>query len=290
MRTAALVALVLGLTVAPAVALGGAASNSQSYSDATGEDPAGIDISSIAVSNDDAGLITFQVNVTNRPALTPDLLFQLYIDTTSSGGDPESFGADYVLQLTTAGTALFKWDGSNFPFASSQAGVASAYASAGPTLRVSAAALGKPTTINFVAVAVSGVAEDANGDPDYSNAHGDLAPNFGLYTGYEVRTTLALAVVRATTSPKPARAGRPFSVGLAITRNDTGGPVETGSVACTARVGTAAIPVRARRVANGVAACSWTLPANARGKIVRGTITVTVEGTRVTRSFSARVS
>ena len=289
MRTAALVALVAALSIAPAVALGGPSSNSQTYPDTTGEDPAGVDVSSVAVSNDDAGLITFQINVTNRPALTADLLYQVYSDSTS-GGDPDSYGADHVLQLTTAGVALFTWDGTNFPFASSQAGVASAYTSAGPVVRVSAAALGKPKSINFVVIAVSGVTEDASGNPDYSNAHGDLAPNFGVYTGYEVRATLTLTVVRATTSPKPARAGKPFSAAVAVTRNDTGGPLSAGSVACVARVGTATLPVRARRVANGVAACSWTLPGNARGKQVRGTITVTADGSRVTRSFSARVT
>jgi hypothetical protein len=291
-RTVALVTLVAALAVAPAIALGGAASNSQTYPDSTGEDPAGVDVSSVVVSNDDAGLISFRVNVTNRPALTADMMFQLYIDTAPNAGDPESFGADYVLQLLPAGVALFKWDAasSNYPFAASQTGVAYAYAASGPTLRVAASALGKPETISFVVVAVSGITVNANGDPDYANSHGDLAPNFGLYTGYQVRTTLTLQVVRATTSPRPARAGGPFSAALALTRNDTGGPVATGAIACTARVGGASLPVRARRLANGVAACTWTLPRNGAGKVVRGTVTVTVEGTRVTRSFSARIT
>jgi hypothetical protein len=289
-RIAALVTLVAALVVAPAIALGGAAANSQTFPDTTGEDPAGPDVSSVVVSNDDAGLVTFQVNVTNRPTLTGDMLYQLYIDTQPGVGDTESFGADYVLQLLPSGVALFKWDGTNYPIAPSQTGVGYVYASGGPTLRVSATALGKPATFGFVVVAVSGVGEDASGNPDYSNAHGDLAPNFGIYTGYQVRTTLALRVVRATTSPKPARAGGPFSAALAVTRNDTGGPVSSGTVVCTARVGSVSVPARSRRVANGVAACTWTLPRNAGGKVIRGTITVTVEGTRVTRSFSARIA
>jgi hypothetical protein len=288
-RTVALLGLVLSLAVAPAVALGVSASNSQTYADSTGEDPSAVDISSVAVSNDDAGLLTFQVNVTNRPALTGDLLYQVYLDTAPNVGDPDSLGADYVIQLTPAGVALFRWNGSEFPFAESQAGVSYAYATAGPSLRVSAAALGTPRTLNFFAFAVSGVTVDANGDPDYTNARADLAPNFGLYTGYEVRTTLVLSVVRSTTSPRPARAGGPFSAALAVTRNDTGGPITAGSVTCTARIGGAVLRVRGRRVTNGIAACSWTLPRTAAGQVVRGTIAVTVDGTRVTRTFSARV-
>jgi hypothetical protein len=288
-RTVALVTLVAALAAAPAIALGGPASNSQTYTDTTGEDPAGVDVSTVAVSNDDAGLITFQVDVTNRPALTADMLFQVYMDTKPGAGDPDSFGADYVLQLTQGGVALFEWNGSNYPAASSQASVAYTYGAGGPTLRVAAAALGKPATVNFVVVAVSGVAEDANGNADYTNAHGDLAPNFGTYA-YDVKTTLVLTVVRVTTSPKPARAGKSFSAAFAVTRNDTGGPVPQGTVACTARVAGAALPVKARRLANGVAACSWVLPRNARGKTVRGAVTLTVEGTRVSRSFAAPIS
>jgi hypothetical protein len=288
-RTAVLAALVAALAAAPAIALGGASSNSQTFTDQTGEDPAGVDIASVAVSNDDAGLISFQVNVTNRPALTADMLFQVYIDTVPGVGDAQNFGADYVLQLLPGGIALFQWNGSEFPAAASQSSVSYTYAAGGPTMRVGAADLGKPTSVNIVVFAVSGIGEAANGDPDYTNAHGDLAPNFGTYT-YEVKTTLTLKVVRVTTSPRPARAGKAFSAALAATRNDTGGPVPQGTVACTARIDGKTVPVKARRVTNGVAACSWTLPKTAAGRTIRGTITLSVEGARVTRSFSARVS
>jgi hypothetical protein len=289
-RPAALLALAAVLAALPAIALGGTASNSQTYPDAVGDNADGIDVSAVVVSNDDAGLLSFRIDVTNRPALTPDLLFQVYVDSRPGAGDAESFGADHVLQLTSGGVALFTWDGTNYPVAASQAGVAYSWASGGPTLRVSAAALGKPATINVVVVAVSGVTEDAAGNADYSGAHGDLAPNFGLYTGYEIRATLKLTVARTTTSPRPARAGKPFSVGLAVTRNDTGGPISSGQVTCTARVGARAVPVQARRVRNGVAACSWRLPAGAQGSVVRGTIVVAVDGVRVSRTFSARIT
>jgi hypothetical protein len=65
------------------------ASNSQTFADSTGENPAAPDVTSIVLSNDDAGLITFQINVSNRPALTPDMLFWVFLDTddNSATGD-----------------------------------------------------------------------------------------------------------------------------------------------------------------------------------------------------------
>ena len=88
----------LALAVVAAIALGASAavaSNAQTFTDSTGEDPAAPDITSVAVSNDDTGLVTFQVNVANRPALTPDMLFLVFVDSIPGEGDSESFGADY---------------------------------------------------------------------------------------------------------------------------------------------------------------------------------------------------
>ena len=44
------------------------------------------------VSNDDAGLITFQVNISNRPAFTDDMFLLIFMDTdqNTATGDPDS--------------------------------------------------------------------------------------------------------------------------------------------------------------------------------------------------------
>jgi hypothetical protein len=38
-----------------------------------------------------------------------------------------------------------------------------------------------------------------------------------------------------------------------------------------------------------VASCVWRIPATGKGKVLRGTITLTVRGVKVTRSFSSRI-
>jgi hypothetical protein len=290
-RTIALAAAAGALTLALTVAVGavaGTASNSQTFTDATGEDPAAPDVTTIVTSNDDAGLITFQVNVSNRPALTPDMLFLIFVDSVPGTGDADTFGADYALQLLPEGVGLFKWNGSDYLFADSQAGVAYTYTPAGPVLRVGASALGAPKSINFIVIAASGITFGADGQSNFDNVRVDVAPGFGTFT-YEVKTTLVLTAVQVTTSPKPARAGKAFSAAMAVTRNDTGSLVTAGTVTCTARIGSTTLQAKARRVANGIAACSWTLPKTAKGTTVRGTITFTVDGTQLTRPFAAKI-
>jgi len=105
-----------------------------------------------------------------------------------------------------------------------------------------------------------------------------------------VLTKLVLTVTAFTTSPKPAKAGRTFSVSLAATENDTKGPVASGTVTCPATLaGKRAVAVR-HVVANGIATCVWQIPKTAKGRIMRGSITLTLQGAHVTRPFAAHFS
>ena len=103
-------------------------------------------------------------------------------------------------------------------------------------------------------------------------------------------TTFSLRVVGFTTGPKPAKAGKTFSAGLAATQSDTAGLVEQGNVTCNARIAGQRVPVKASRVRNGVAACVWSIPKTANRKTIQGTITLTVKGAQIKRGFSQRIS
>jgi hypothetical protein len=283
----------LVLAAAAALALGGSAAiagNSQTFADSTGEDPAAPDITSVAVSNDDAGIVSFQINVANRPALTPDMLFLVFVDSIPGEGDRESFGADYLIQLEPAGVAVFKWNGSDYLFQSTPS-LTYTYGSSGPTIKLHVSGLGNGRALNLVVLAYAGLTVDASGNLSAENAHSDLAPDRGRGTyAYSVKVTVTLKPAGFTTSPTPARAGRPFSVGLAVTQSDTGKFVQQADVTCAATVGGKRVTVMSRRLVNGVAACSWKLPPASRGKTIRGTITVAASGAQLKRSFSARIS
>lgn len=291
-RLAILLGLVTLLVGVPA-ALGGSSqttANSQTFNDSVGEDASAPDITSVAVSNDDAGLITFQVNISNRPALTPDMYMLIFLDTdqNASTGATDFLGAEYAIELDPGAVTLFQWNGTDFTQASSQASLTYAYAN-GATIRVSAAELGRTKGINFGVVAVSGLTFDASGNPVFDNEHRDLAPDAGHgFFSYRVLTKLVLTVTAFTTSPKPPKAGRTFSVSLAATENDTKGPVRSGTVICPATLAGQRVVAVRHVVANGIASCVWRIPKTAKGRIMRGSITLTLQGAHVTRPFTAR--
>jgi hypothetical protein len=291
-----LLLLLTGLLVGAPVALGGstrAAANSKTFTDSVGEDAQAPDIQSVGVSNDDAGNITFSINISNRPALTPDMFLLLFLDTDSNPntGDVDSLGAEYVIQLVSGAVDLFQWNGSDYVPAPAQTSLTYVYGTAGATIHVSAAELNKTRAFNFGVIAVSGVTFDAAGNPNFDAIHRDLAPDQGHgFWAYQVLTKLVLSPTAFTTSPRPAKAGRAFSVSLAATENDTGGPVQSGTVVCTATLGGKRIVAIRHVVANGIASCVWRIPKTGKGLTIRGTITLTVQGARLTRPFAARIT
>ena len=292
MKKFALLLALAALLVGVPAALGGSASNSTTFNDSVGEDATAPDITTVQVSNDDAGMITFQINIPNRPALTQDMFVLIFLDTdhNPNTGDADANGAEYVIELDPGVVTLFKWNGSDYLQASQQSSLTFAYAN-GATIHVSAADLGHTKAINFGVIAVSGVTLDASGNPVFDNIHRDLAPDPGHgFFSYQVLTKIVLSVTSLTTSPKPPKAGKSYSVSMAVTENDTAGPVQSGKVACAASLAGKRIPASAHVVANGIATCVWKIPKTAKGRTMRGTITVTVQGASVTRPFSAKFS
>ena len=88
--------LLLGFLAALFAVVPAGASNTVTYQDSTGEDPAAPDITTVVVSNDDTGMVTFKINIPNRPQLSRDILLDMIVDTdaNSATGDPDSLGGD----------------------------------------------------------------------------------------------------------------------------------------------------------------------------------------------------
>ncbi|MCI0636473.1 MAG: hypothetical protein L0206_21525, partial [Actinobacteria bacterium] len=66
------------------------AANSTTYQDSSGENPAAPDITTLTTSNTDAGMLSFRVNVPNRPTFGQDMLIVLFVDSDNNAatGDP----------------------------------------------------------------------------------------------------------------------------------------------------------------------------------------------------------
>jgi hypothetical protein len=294
-RITLVLALAAITVIAPASSLAvrsSARSNTTTYTDSTGENPNAPDITTVVVSNDDAGLITFKVNISNRPTMTGDMSVVVFLNTDKlvTTGDSTAAGADYLLELDPGVLTLYKWNGSTYVTAPSQSLITFGYDSTGATMRVPTIDIDRTKAFDFWAFALSGIAFDANGNADLSNSKGDLAPDADHGTfAYDVLTKLTLSVAGFTTSPTPAKAGKSFVASLAANESDTAGPVKTGTVACVATIGGKHLAATAHRVANGVATCSWTLPRKTKGT-VKGSVSLKVQGVSVVRTFAVKVT
>jgi hypothetical protein len=275
------------------LALPAAASNTATYADSVGENPAAPDITSIVVSNDDTGLVTFQVNISNRPTFTQDMFLLIYLDTDNNRatGDPKSYGADYAIELDPGFVNLFQWQGSDYNNAPVQApSLVYSYGPTGATIKIKAADLGGAKLLNFAVATFSGLVVDSGGNPDFSNLGFDFAPDpgHGMFA-YEVKTTLILSITSFTTTPKTVKAGGTLTATAGVTENDTNGPLQNGFASCSAKAAGKALVVASSSVVNGVATCTWKVPKTAKGKTVAATLTVVDNGAKASRSFSAKV-
>jgi hypothetical protein len=269
------------------------AANSKTFDDSTGESADAPDITSVVVSNTNAGLITFKINIPNRPTLTEDMEMDIFVDSdiNTSTGDPDFLGTDYAIQLFGSRVDMFRWDGKTYSRTATdppQTSLVFSYAG-GVTVKISAAELGNTTRLNFFADAISGIALDANGDPDFTKAKFDFAPDLGHgLWNYEVKTAPLKLVAKKFTAGKP-RAGTLYTVRLVAARNDTGAVLEGGQVSCKASVGGRPIAARTHRIVNKEARCVWLIPSTARGETIRGSIAVAFEGRKVSKSFAKTI-
>jgi hypothetical protein len=286
--------LIATLVAAPGPALGSgsrAASNNQTFLDSTGEDANAPDITSVNVSNDDSGNIVFKVNIANRPALTGDMLIALVInaDDNTATGDPDAGGAEFIIYLVNGADELEQWTGSDYASAQSQSSLAYSYDATGATVRISQADLNGTKAFSFYVRAFSGITFDAQGNADFSNAHSDTAPDTGHGSyEYKVIAQLKLTQTAFTTAPNPARAGKRLTASLGANESDSNGPVTAGAVSCAATVAGKHLN-STHSLRNGIASCSWLLPKTAKGKRLYATITLTVQGTKLAKSFTAKV-
>ncbi len=265
--------------------------NTATFQDSVGEDASAPDITTIVASNDDAATISIKINIPNRAQYSPDIAVVMFLDSDAnqSTGDPESLGADFIIQLIQGEILLFKWDGSDFTLSSTQASLSFAWAS-GPTIRINASDLNNTRKLLFDVTVVSGIQIDATtGAIDCTNCKRDFAPTLGFYP-YDVKITAPTLVVKSL-RPVPAKptAGRPFSLRLVAARSDTGAVVQNGRVTCVGRLGNVRLKAQVQRVQGGAATCTWNIPATARGKTFRGSVTVSFEGLKANQGYTGKV-
>ena len=233
---------------------------------ATLTDPAGdavggaADITQVAISNDDAGNITFAFTFADRAALTSDDLLLILLDVDR---DPTTgfSGVDFGIAVTTDGAALLRAaPGSTFAPAPQPT---LHTADGGKTVVINRSDLGETRGFVFAA------ATTLESNPDAEDATLPLTYGLGLKPILENLT--------AQFSPAKPKAGKPFRLRMSSLRLDDGSIVHADSVTCVAKIG-------GKRLAGS---CSWRIPKSAKGK--RLTITLTARYKGVSATFSPRV-
>ena len=120
------------------------------YQDSIGETPNALDIGTVTVSNDDAGLLTFGVKFANRspnPA-TDFLVIAIDSDRNSSTGNPNWSNSEWLVEWM-GDSVLRQWDGSKLVNAPSMSTLVSTVAPNELVLKVNRSELGKISTFDF---------------------------------------------------------------------------------------------------------------------------------------------
>lgn len=168
--------LVLALAavfVAPASAA--VKANPATFTDATGDAGTAADVSSVVVSNDANGQITFQVNFADPLASTDTVDLYVDADNNASTGDPNAAGAEYDLYADIGGNSwdLSVWNGSSWVDASSYATVHAGHTTSRQTFSINASELGGTSAFNFWV--------DSN-DGSGGQGHEDQAPDNSVWS------------------------------------------------------------------------------------------------------------
>jgi hypothetical protein len=265
-----------------------AAANSATLQDSVAEEDARApDISTVVVSNDDAGLLSFEIHFANRVALGPGEELSLWFDTDRN---PKTglLGSDRFIELI--GGAVTLTNAETYEEEAAPSLTATAGASA-VTIRIRANELGTKAAFDFFIWA------DATPD-DEDVTDVDTAPDaFWVGWTYEVKVpppppVLALSAIVCT--PKPVRSGKPMTAKarVSISRGDVPEALASAAtVTWTAAVGSARLKTRSTAVfTDGVLSATWLLPKSAKGKPVRLSVSVTQEGVTTVKRQACRAA
>ena len=255
------------------------ASSPQTFVDPPADAAAGApELTTVVVSNDDAGTFRFRINVANQRELARTSALQLYLDTDQNRGtgDPLALGADYrfVVDGATQTFAFGRWDGTRYDTAIPGESARVWYWS-GVSISINRGDLGGTSALSFWARG-SGSAQAADSAPD----QGTWA--YTLQTGLKNPRDVDVFFFRVR--PAVTRAGATWSLRVENLRLvGSRAPVRPDGWSCTATLGGRPLPGRGR------GGCTFRLPRSARGQRLVVTVTVAYLGEVVSGVVAYRV-
>ena len=191
-----LVAALAAAVVLVCAASSGASGTAQSYADPPGDQQGNApDVTTITVSNDRAGTITWRIDVANQPTLAEDSAVALWIDSdrNRNTGGPDSLGSEYVFLVDSEGYFFARWTGTEYDFETPFSTVRVAY-DAGATITVNRSELGNTNGFNFwvrgfqeTSPETSNVDDAPDGDATFPYTLTALAPRHGVVGARSMR-------------------------------------------------------------------------------------------------------
>lgn len=265
-------------------AASGARAISITMTDAVGDSLGGAaDIRGATIRDDGRGTLTFQFDLADRSELGRDDVTQVFLDTDLNQATGQD-GDDYLIEADADAQTvdLYRWEETTW----ADAPEPSLSTSDGITLTIHHRDLGgtKQLAAYFQTERLS---DDA--------AYDVLGPvPFFVFIA-----PASLTVETVSMRPTRPRAGKTLLFN-AVIRTSAGDLVTEGSVACVATIGKKSVKTTwpghfftigtiGKTPSSATAVCSWNVPAGSVGKTIRGSITVTAEGLKAAKTFSARI-
>jgi hypothetical protein len=294
MRRFVTYAMLAASAVLVPTALAGATRNSANFADAAGDAGTAPDFTAVAVTNDDAGRITFGVRFTNRGSFDEDDTAGIVVNTDDDSTTGSDYGFDHLLYVSRSGASVREWTDAGWEDVDPPPAIDFRWNGDGYSVGVDRKDLGNTTRFAFFARSFD------NGDEDDGM---DDAPDGDRLWRYSLRLPFGLTPV-APAAPLDVgdelpRAASLYTLAVRVRRNDNGEVLHQGAIVCTARVaGAKPLPIAGRRFVPllvwGIsdrthALCSWNVPAAARGKKLTAKIAVSYLGKTASRTVTAIV-
>jgi hypothetical protein len=252
------------------------------FSDPANDHDAAPDITSVRVSDAKSGWVTFAISTPNYQTLPAESVVLVWVDVDDNGRTGLG-GAD--LQLTILGTeiTLERWDPHANAWVLEDPPTRARVRNSGNVVSVDVHVSELDNTRRF---RFSLASADVNTATQQIQG-ADFAPDGFAFWRYALanKPAVKLVVTRVFASAIRPTAGRTFTVGLGVTRSDTGRPVTSGTVGCRVLSHGHTVPA-AGRISGGAGRCTFVVPKGAVGSVIRGTITVHSGGKAVSDDFA----
>ena len=234
----------------------------------------------MTVPADDAGMLTFKVDIANRPTLSPSFVLAVDINADSNPLTGETAngagGIDYLLLLKDGQSMLGRWNGSGFER------IPATTALAGPTsVAVRAGDLGVTGSFQFWV----GVFDDANDPQNWDPAPEAGAFTYSLQAAATAPATAAAPTIKSVVYPGTLllpRAGKILSARGVRLGLDDGEVVSPDSMTCV-------LKLAGKTIAPVAGGCKWRIPLSAKGKTGTLRITATYKGQTTNQALPIKV-